>query len=151
MQNPWHEANPPSDVEMDTMSIQEPQDADTLGIPPSTSQPDLAVAGEPTSEMVEDKRKPGDNVALDAQINDTFKSTLLGQPTELLESTLLALLKVISKQIDHEITLSDAENMANQHGWLRDFLVAQWHQKSFTKVRRLSECPLCIFPVNTFI
>ena len=134
---------------MDTMFIQGPQDTDMPGISPSTSQPDLAVIGEPTSEMVEDKRKPDDHVALDAQINNTFKSTMLDQPTSILDFTLLALLMENSKQIDHEITVVDASNMVDQHGWLRDFLVAEWHKKSFTKVRRLSECPLCIFPVDT--
>ena len=129
-----------------------PQDTHTPGISPSTSRPDLAVIGEPTSEMVEDKRKPDDHVALDAQINDTFKLTQLldEMDSKRLNYTLPSLLGEISQQIGHEMAVVDTYNMVSRHGWLRDLLVAQWHKKSFTKVRRLSECPLCIFPVNTF-
>ena len=136
---------------MDTPFIQGPQGTDTPGISPSTSQPDLAVAGEPNSKMVGDKRKLDDHAALDAHINDNFKTSMLDEANIYpLNYILAALLGAISKQIGREITPVVTHTMITQYDWLRDFLVAEWRKKSFTKVRRLSECPLCIFPVNMF-
>jgi hypothetical protein len=141
------------DVDKDTLTIQGPQDTDSPGILPSPGWPDLAVIDEPTSEMIKDKRKPDDNIALDAQIYTTFRlrEILDDLKSSVVEVALPLLLMEISKQIDHEITLVDAVNMVHQqHPWLQDLLIAEWRKRSFTKVRRLSECPLCIFHVNTF-
>jgi len=131
---------------MDTLPIGGPQGIDVPGIPPSTSQPDLAVPDEPTSEMVEGKL---DDTALDKQIMDDFPSTLLSTLLDdedmkiALKGTLASLLIAIAKQNNLTIKFGNAEDMLEHHEWLWDFLIKKWQERSFSEVRRLSECPLC--------
>jgi hypothetical protein len=119
--------------------------------PPSTSQPDLAVPGEPTSEMVEDKRKPNEHAAFDTDINKEFPLALLDLVIGVerqLGAILLSLLVDIAQQNNHTIDLMTAANMMKQkeHKWLRDFLIGKWRDRSFMEARRLSECPLLYLP-----
>ena len=140
---------------MDTLPIGGPQGTDVPGIPPSTSQPDLAVPDEPTSEMVGGKL---DDTALDKQIMDEFSSTLLSTLLDMdmkrvLKATLASLLTAIAEQNNLTIKIWNAEDMLEHHEWLWDFLIKKWQERSFSEVRRLSECPLCqcAFPVNKFM
>ena len=142
----------PADVEMDTLSISGPQSTGDPRASSSINQPDLAVPGQPTSEMVEDKRKPDEHATFDADINKSFSSTwldiIIGNQS-LLEANLLPLLVTIAQQNNYTIDLATAANMMEQkqYEWLRDFLIGKWRGRSFTEARRLSECPLCTFPV----
>jgi len=141
---------------MDTLPIRGPQGTDLPGIPPSTSQPDLAVPDEPTSEMVEGKL---DDTALDKQIMDDFPSTLLStllgmdMKKPFKKATLASLLTAIAQQNNLTIKIGNAEDMLQHHKWLLDFLIKKWQGRSFSEVRRLSECPLCqcAFPLNKFM
>ena len=130
---------------MDTLPIGGPQGIDVPGIPPSTSQPDLAVPDEPTSEMVEGKL---DDTALDKQIMDDFPS--LGMK-KALKGSLAYLLTEIAQQNNLTIEMWDAGDMLERYEWLSDFLIKKWQERSFSEVRRLSECPPCAFPVNDLI
>jgi hypothetical protein len=136
------------------MAIREPQGTDVTEFPLSTSQPDLAVPGEPTSKMMEDKRKPNEHAAFDTNLNKGFPLTWLDtmMDEEQLGAILLSLLVKIAQQNNHTIDLAKAANMMKQerNEWLRDFLIGKWRDGSFTEVRRLSECPLCTFPVDKF-
>ena len=136
---------------MDTLPIGGPQGTDVPGIPPSTSQPDLAVLDEPTSEMVEGKL---DDTALNG-FSSTLLSTLLDDEDMkiALKGTLASLLIAIAKQNNLTIKFGNAEDMLEHHEWLWDFLIKKWQERSFSEVRRLSECPLCqcAFPVNKFM
>ena len=69
---------------------------------------------------------------------------------DLRETFLMALLQTIARQNNHTIPIAEAEYMIRKHKWLRGFLIAKWQGRSFTEVRRLSECPLCTFAVNKF-
>jgi len=126
---------------MDTLPIRGPQGTDVPGIPPSTSQPDLAVPGESTSEMVEDKLD--DHTALDKQIMDDFPSTVLStllDKKKALKGSLGSLLTEIAQQ--NNLTLmGNPADMFKQYEWLSDFLIEKWQERSFSEVRRLSECP----------
>ena len=137
-------------MEKDTLSISRPQSTDDPQASPSISQPDLAVPGQPTSEMVEDKRKSDEHATFDAVIIKTYPSQLLdnaiGNETPL-EGLLLAVLVTIAEQNDYTISFATAENMMKEYEWLRDFLIGKWQDGSFTEARRLSECPLCTFRV----
>jgi len=129
------------------LSIWGPQDTDVPGLSPSTSQLDLAVPNEPTSEMVQDKRKSCDHDALDRDINEDYPSILLDLAVPLRDSVLFSLLVAIAQQNRFTINVGRAEEMVQQkYRWLHDFLIGEWREKKFTKVRRLSECPLCTFP-----
>ncbi len=120
---------------MDTLPIRGPQGTDVPGIPPSTSQPDLAVPGESTSEMVDDKLD--DHTALDKQIMDDYPS--LGMK-KALKASLGSLLTEIAQQ--NNLTLmGNPADMFKQYEWLSDFLIEKWQERSFSEVRRLSECP----------
>jgi len=122
------------------------QDTDMPGLSPSTSQPEFAVPNDPTSEIVEDRR---DHDVLNKQINDRFPST--GDTMAMCEGLLPSLLVNIARQNNITINIGTADNMIEeQYKWLREFLIEKWRGKSFTKVRRLSECPLCIFPMDKF-
>ena len=139
-------------MEKDTLSISGPQSTGDLRASPSISQPDLAVPGEPTSEMVEDKWKSDEHAAFDTDINDEFPLTLLELVMNMerpLTAMLSSLLEKIAEQNNHKIHLVTALKMMEQkeYKWLRDFLIAKWRDGSFTEARRLSECPLCTFPV----
>ena len=138
------------------MAIWEPQDTDVTEFPPSASQPDVAVSGEPTSEMVEDKRKSDEHAAFDTDINDEFPLTLLElvmNTERQLTAMLSSLLEKIAEQNNHKIDLATALKMTEQkeYKWLRDFLIAKWRDGSFTEARRLSKCPLCTFPLDKFM
>lgn len=136
----------PADVEMDTLSISGPQSTGDPRASPSISQPDLAVPDQPTSEMVEDTLEPDVHAAFDIQINESFPLLLLDLKDSL-EGTILSLIKTIAGQNDHKITVGNAEDIVNKYKWLRRFLVEHWQERTFTKLRRLSECPRCTFPV----
>ena len=137
------------------MAIREPQDTDVTEFPPSASQPDLAVSGEPTSEMVEDKRKSDEHAAFDTDLNHEFPLAYLmlsvGKEWSF-PAILSSLIAKIAEQNNHKIDLVTALKMMEQkeYKWLRDFLIAKWRDGSFTEARRLSECPLCTFPLDKF-
>ena len=137
------------------MAIWEPQDTDVTEFPPSASQPDVAVSGEPTSEMVEDKRKSDEHAAFDTDLNHKFPLTLLDifMGEELFSAMLSSLIAKIAEQNNHKIDLVTALKMMEQkeYKWLQDFLIAKWRDGSFTEARRLSECPLCTFPLDKFM
>ena len=135
------------DVEMNTPSVQEPQDADVqLGPPLSTSQVtsdnDLAVPGKPRSKMVKDHRTPDSHARLDALIFGEYSSIDSGFFFVRLESGL----RIIASQNGYDI---NPVNMFEVYDWLRDLLVDQWNNKSFMKVRRLGECRPNTFSVNS--
>ena len=134
------------DVEMNTPSVQEPEDADVqLGPPPSsqvTSDNDLAVPGKPRSKMVKDHRTPEEHARLDAVI---FKECSSTDPA-LFFLSLESGLRMIAFQNGYEIS---PLHMFQEYDWLRDLLIVQWNNKSFMKVRRLGECPLYTFFVNS--
>jgi len=134
---------PPADVEMDTLSIRGHQDTGVPGLSPSTSQPELAVPGYPTSEMVKDKRTPDEHAALDLPIK-TSKSLLkwnLEDPEEC-DDFLPILVKKIA-QNNGLIDVAESNIYQENHKWLSELLVTEWRAGSFRKVRRLSERPLC--------
>jgi len=97
--------------------------------------------------MVQDKRKSCDHGALDRHINQYYPSTLLDLAVPLRDSVLFSLLVAIAQQNGFTINVGRAEDMVQRkYEWLHGFLIHEWREKSFTKVRRLSECPLCTFP-----
>jgi hypothetical protein len=131
---------------MDTLSISGPQSTGDPRASPSISQPDLAVPGQPTSEIVEDTLEPDVHAAFDIQINKSF-SLLLLDMEEQLGGILLSLLVKIAQQNNHTIDLATAAKMMQKYEWLQDFLIGKWRDGSFTEARRLSESPRCTFPV----
>jgi hypothetical protein len=137
---------PPADVEIDTLPIRGSQGIDVPGNLPPTSQHDLAVPGEPTSEMVEDKLDHDDDTTLNKQIMGHFPSTLSstllnGGNEEPIEAALASLLTVIAQKNNLTIRLGYAQDMLGRYEWLRGLLIEKWQEESFTEVRRLSECP----------
>jgi len=142
-----------SDVEMDLPgpSVQGPQGTDVqLGLSPPTGQVasdgDFAVPGKLGSRMVKDERNPSDHAALDAQILEIYSQSLVPLVLSDRKAVLLGILVKITRQNDYDTMV---EKILNTHGWLQDFLIGQWQEKSFTNARRLSECPLYAFPVNS--
>ena len=134
-----------SDVEMGT------QGTDVQpGPPPSTSQvasdndddDDLAVPGKPRSKMVMDNRTPEDHASLDAMIFNELPSS---NPA-FLDIRLEGGLRLIAAQNGYDI---DPIYTLEAYDWLRALLIDQWDKKSFTKIRRLGECPPGLFPVNS--
>jgi len=116
------------------------------GLSPSTSQPDLAVPGEPISEMVKDKRTPDEHATLNSDINTNklLSKIDLDDPEER-EAALPVLVRKIAGQNNYIIDPVTASNIIAGHDdWLPDLLVMEWRAGSFKKVRRLSERPLCI-------
>ena len=135
---------PPADVEMDTLSIRGPQDTGVPGLSPSTSQPDLVVPNEPTSEMVKEKQTVDEHATLDSAINASKLTKLDLEDLVYHEATLLGLLIQITEQNNYTIDYAEASKIIVQHcDWLTESLVKGWRAGSFKKVRHLSECPLC--------
>lgn len=123
-----------------------------LGLSPPTAQvagdDDFAVSGKPGSRMVKDERNPSDHwhAALDAQILEIYPQSLVPVVLSDPKAVLLGILVKITRQNDYDTMV---EKILNTHGWLQDFLIGQWQEKSFTNARRLSECPLYAFPMNS--
>ena len=114
------------------------------GLSPSTSQPDLAVPNEPTSEMVKEKRTVDEHATLDSAINASKLAKLDLEDPVYREAALPGLLIQIAEQNNYTIDIAEVSKIIIQHrDWLTEFLVKGWRAGSFKKVRRLSERPLC--------
>ena len=143
------------DVEMDMPYVQGPQGTDVqLEFLPSTSQVAsdddlalLAVPGELDSIMVRDEQNSSDYAALDAQINANFPYPTLADDPTIREIQLRSILLGIAQQ--NNIKVSD--KIFEGYHWLQGLLLRQFEdsERSFTKVRHLSECPLYTVPVNS--
>jgi len=134
-----------SDVEMDTPPVQGPQGTDVqLGLSPPMGQvasdDDLAVPGKSQSKMVKDHRNPDDHAALDARIVSYQHSPVSLDPIGR-KGVLLGTLMIIAQQNGYD---AEVQPMFKTYDWLHDFLIDQWREESFTKARRLGECPLCL-------
>ena len=135
---------PPADVEMDTLSIRGPQDTGMPGLSPSTSQPELAIPGYPTSEMVKDKRTPNEHVTLDLPIKTSKLLLKLNwEDPEECDVALPILVKKIAQNNDL-IDVAEVSNIYQENcKWLSELLVMEWRAGSFRRVCHLSEHPLC--------
>ena len=118
---------PPADVEMDTLSIQGPQDTGMPGLSPSTSQPELAVPGYPTSEMVKDKWTPDEHATLDLPIKTSKLLLKLDwEDLEEFDDALPVLVKKIA-QNNGLIDIAEVTNIYQEnHKWLSELLVTEW-------------------------
>ena len=114
------------------------------GLSPSTSQPELAVPGYPTSEMVKDKWTPHEHATLDLPIKTSKLLLKLDwEDPEEFDDALPILVKKIAEN-NGLIDVAEVTNIYQEnHKWLSELLVTEWQAGSFRRVRRLSERPLC--------
>jgi hypothetical protein len=94
---------------------------------------------------LEDRRHtPADHADLDAWINERLGFDPFYNDKEQLHKAIIKrILEEIAKQNGHKV---DPKVMLREHRWLQGFLITQWKNKSFADSRRLSECPLSMFP-----
>ena len=131
-----------SDVDMDTLPIQEPPRTDVqLGSSSSTSQVArhvgrFGVADNPASTMV---GKPGEFSSLDEKVLECIS---WGDREEGRADLLPVILRRIARQVDNEVSINQAMNILGDNEWLQEIITAGWKRGSFEDARCLGECHL---------
>jgi len=134
-----------SDVDMDTLFIQEPPRTDVqLGSSSSTSQVArhvgrFDVADNPASAMVGNQWKLGESSSLDEKVLECIS---WGDREEGRADLLPVILRRIACQVDNEISINQAMDLLGGNKWLKETLTAGWKRGSFEDIRCLSECHL---------
>jgi len=136
-----------SDVDMDTLFIQEPPRTDVqLGSSSSTSQVArhvgrFDVADNPASVMVGNQGKLGESSSL--PVDETVLECISwGDREEGRADLLPVILRRIARQVDNEISINQAMDILGDNEWLQEIITAGWKRGSFEDVRCLSECHL---------
>ena len=135
-----------SDVDMDTLPIQEPPSTDAqLGSSSSTSQVAspifrFEVAGNPASKMVEDQWQPGERLSLDEEVLECIS---WGDREEGRAGLLPVILRRIARQAGNEISINEALDLLSDESLqLLGTLTKAWESRSFEHIRCLGECHL---------
>jgi len=132
-----------SDVDIDTIPIQEPPRTDVQSRPSSSTSrvarhvERFSVADNLASTMVGNQWKPGESSSLDEKVLECIS---WGDREEGRADLLPVILRRIARQVQNEISIDQAMDLLGDNKWLQETITACWKHGSFEDIGCLGEC-----------